>query len=227
MPSGIFYGKDPIMTRIKSILSALSLLVAPQIFANDSATYDITFTSLWNEVDHVSFPNNAHFSPILAVSHNANYEMFSLGSLASPGFEQLAETGSTRTIQQEIRIASNSQSILDVVKSATLWPRRDGDSISFTVDVSRDHPQLSIATMIAPSPDWVVGISNLELVNAGSFVSEYQAYLYAINAGTENGDVGGNFSTNNRATSPREAISGLFLDTGFTKPFARIVIKRQ
>ncbi len=210
---------------IKTILLA-SFITSATTFAEDQATYEVTFTSLWNAEDHISFPRNAHFSPVIAISHNADYEMFKLGSMATTGFEQMAETGATRLLKQEMADALDAGHIFDLAESEALFPRRDGDTLSFTVTLSRDHPYLSLATMIAPSPDWVVGVSNLQLINAGHFISELSADLYALNAGTEEGDVGGNFSINNNATTPQQPIAPLYRGEGFTAPFAKITIKR-
>ena len=47
--------------------------------------------------------------------------------------------------------------------------------------------------------------------------------LYALDGGTESGDVAGNFSINNNATSPKQPINVL-QGSGFDAPFAFVTI---
>ena len=190
----------------------------------EKATYRVTFENLWNKEDHLAFPSNAHFSPIVAVSHTSDFHLFRLGGLASDGFKSLSETGNTRSIRQEIGRAGDS--ILDLRQSEALFPTEALNSLSFDIEVSREHPLFSLTTMIAPSPDWTVGIDSLSLVQGNEFVESYTTQLFAVNAGTENGDFGGNFSLNNRASNPQEPISGLYRKDGLDKAFARVIVER-
>ena len=41
--------------------------------------------------------------------------------------------------------------------------------------------------MIAPSPDWFVGVDSLNLYEDGAFVDEKTVVLYAYDAGTDSG----------------------------------------
>jgi hypothetical protein len=41
--------------------------------------------------------------------------------------------------------------------------------------------------MIAPSPDWFVGVDSLNLFEDGNFVDEKTVVLFAFDAGTDNG----------------------------------------
>ncbi len=220
------------ITKTKKVISTIAL--AAQIFglsnsalAAESATYEIVFTNLWNQADHVSFPANAHFSPILAVSHNENYKMFELGKVASAGFELLAERGRTQSLITDIDAARLEGHTLDQTLGAALWPIRDGiDDVTFQITLDKDHDLISFATMIAPSPDWVVGVDSLDIFVDGSFIESVELELTAINAGTEEGDFAGNFSGDNAETTPIEAISSLDHIPGLAMPFAKVKITK-
>lgn len=193
--------------------------------AEGEATYRVSFQSLWNQVDHISFPGNAHFSDIIAVNHNADYQLFAIGGFATAGMEDLAELGATRKIIGEINQQIRTGSVTEMVITDAFFPARDGDTVSFEIVVSKDSSLISFATMIAPSPDWIVGIDSFNAIEDGKFVENYEQDLFAINAGTEEGDFGGNFSINNDATRPIDPITFL-QGRGLDAPFAKVVIER-
>lgn len=191
-----------------------------------SARYEVIFTDRWNALDHVDYPPNAHYSPIVAINHNADYRIFKLGEFATLGFQQLSETGATQTLRDEIAEARIFNQVGRLVLTDPLFPRQDGRQIKFTINVSLDHPLLSFTTMIAPSPDWTVGLDSVNLLEENTFINYLYFELYATNAGTEEGDYGGNFDTNNPATFPQKEISSLQGQLGFNAPFATVTIRK-
>jgi hypothetical protein len=98
---------------------------------------------------------------------------------------------------------------------------RSESSQTFKITVTKDRPLVSFVTMIAPSPNWVVGLDSLNLVQDGVFVNTYKQSLNAYDAGTEEGDRGENFSTNNASTNPKQRINKLS-GRGFDTPFAEV-----
>lgn len=194
--------------------------------STNTATYEVTFTNLWNAEDHVRFPGNAHFSPIIAVNHNDDFELFAVGERVSDGFEQLAELGNNSLLKDELKLAEEQEkSIGKVTESNSFFPNTKGEEIIFETSVTREKPYLSLATMIAPSPDWIVGFSSLPLYTDGAFVKTIQLDLYALNAGTEEGDIAGNFSIRNEATVPQNKVSPLWRTRGLNRPFATVTLK--
>jgi hypothetical protein len=57
--------------------------------------------------------------------------------------------------------------------------------------------------MVAPSPDWFVGVSGLSLIENGSWVAEKVVQLDPYDAGTDSGVT---FSSANLVTQPPEPI---------------------
>ena len=58
---------------------------------------------------------------------------------------------------------------------------------------------VTIVTMIAPSPDWFIGVTSLNLFENDSFVDEKTVILYAYDAGTDSGI---NYTSPNEVTEP-------------------------
>ena len=53
--------------------------------------------------------------------------------------------------------------------------------------VDCDNPYLTALSMIAPSPDWVVQISNMPLMKYGKFIKKRYGQLIAYDCGTDSG----------------------------------------
>ena len=61
--------------------------------------------------------------------------------------------------------------------------------------------------MVAPSPDWFVGVSGLPLLDdQGRWLRSHEVNLYPWDAGSEQGS---EFSRNNLATSPQGVITSI------------------
>ena len=85
------------------------------VTASENANYTITFDATWSAETHTDFyVSNAHFSPFVAYSHNGSPEthVFDIGSVASQGIEEMAETGETGLLEGEIQSRVTSGSIL-------------------------------------------------------------------------------------------------------------------
>jgi hypothetical protein len=53
--------------------------------------------------------------------------------------------------------------------------------------ISREYPLVSLVAMLAPSPDWFVGVSALDLCEGGRWAAERTVELFAYDAGTDSG----------------------------------------
>ncbi len=62
---------------------------------------------------------------------------------------------------------------------------------------------VSVVTMIAPSPDWFVGVSALPMLQDGVWVDEVVVELWPYDAGTDSGE---SYASGNSATNPAEAV---------------------
>lgn len=197
------------------------LILAFLIFASTSlahlssfaATYELSFRGTWsqNDVEPNRYPRSAHFSPIIGVTHTQGTEFWSNGSAASMGVEQVAELGITGTLTTEI---ANLRSAGEAGETITLDSQFNLPQTGSTrIQVDNDKAFLSLITMIAPSPDWFVGVSALPLQQNGQWRSNITVELRPYDAGTEEGN---DFSLANQATS-----NGLItrLNGGADSPF--------
>ena len=84
------------------------------------------------------------------------------------------------------------------------------------ITVTEDFPLLSLASMIAPSPDWMIYVNSLDLRNATNdgWKDTFTIDLYPYDAGTEDNDIV--YSTSNNPTNPHELISSLQSVTPFS-----------
>lgn len=71
------------------------------------------------------------------------------------------------------------------------------------IKVTEEYPLVTLVTMIAPSPDWLVGVDSLNLYEDGAFVNEKTVVLYGYDAGTDSGTT---YSSPNDPTDPPVSI---------------------
>lgn len=98
---------------------------------------------------------------------------------------------------------------------------------SFTV--SPEFPSVSLISMIAPSPDWFVGVSSLNLCSNSAWVPEYKQALFVYDGGTDSGDRYA-YATKETTTTPKETIKHLQnarFGISTEKPFGSITFRRQ
>ncbi|KFD58685.1 hypothetical protein M514_00378 [Trichuris suis] len=175
----------------------------------DEAKYEIIFDGLWSRQthprDYPSLEHLTHFSDIIGASHSRRYIMWAYGGYASDGMKELAEWGSTQAYEQEIR--EQASEVRTIIKARGLWyPNVQGITRAmFRVD--KYHHLVSLASMLGPSPDWVVGLSsfNLCLKNC-SWIDEKTFYLYPFDAGVDSGIT---YMSPNNPSVPREPIKAI------------------
>lgn len=208
--------------------------------ACDEAKYEVTFEGIWSKYTHPKeFPANfwlTHFSDIIGASHSADFRMWEYGGYASEGLQQVAELGVTKRLESELKAESNK--IRTIIKARGLWyPNLNGKTFAvFRAD--RKHHLMSLVSMLGPSPDWIVGVSALELcLKNCSWSPEKVINLYLWDAGT---DSGASYLSPNLPTEPRDRIRRItpsnpnnpdspFFDTSGSrmKPFAKLTVTRQ
>ena len=204
----------------------LALLSVPGFngFAHaQSAIYRVTLEGKWTTAatpDGV--PGGAHFSPLIGAVHNDQVTFWSEGGTASAGIESMAEVGGTNALKTDITAAgSNAGAVIERIGNI-------GATATVTDDftVTSTHPLVTLLTMVAPSPDWFVGVSGLSLLDAqGDWLAAHMVDLFPYDAGTEEGT---EFSLNNAATSPQGTITSIKGTGKFSnEPIATLTFTRQ
>lgn len=167
-----------------------------------SAEYQLTFEATWSQSTHpTDFPPNPHFSGLIGASQSPAVRLWEEGELASPGIKNMAETGSKSPLDSEIDALIDAGSACAKISGAGLNPSPGTVTVVFTV--SLDCPVVSVVTMIAPSPDWFVGIRGLSLFEDGRWVDQKVVELLPYDAGT---DSGVSYTSPNLATEDPETI---------------------
>ncbi len=171
-----------------------------QSHAQSEARYTITFNSSWNDTDHGTLPGNAHWSDLVGATHNSSITFWELGGLASAGIEDVAELGSNNNFSTEVSNAI-SNSTADQWLQAGFSPFAAISSATLSnVVVSSNYPLLTLASMVAPSPDWFVGVNGFSLLDmGGNWKNNVVMDMFVYDAGTEDGN---GYSTSNAATVP-------------------------
>ena len=188
--------------------------------------YQVEFYSTWSEDTHpYNFPTNPHYSGLIGAIHNESINFWKLGNIATPAIESMAETGSKTLLLEEINNSISNSTSYSVISEAGLTT--SPDSNSFTIDVSIDYPKVTLVSMIAPSPDWFVGVNGILLLKDGDWVERLNIPLYALDAGT---DSGSDYISPDSDTLPREVIKiieGQYVEyNGNTIPFGTLLITK-
>ncbi len=167
------------------------------------ARYRITFDADWTAERHPEqFPGaSAHFSGLVGAVHSEQVIYWEPGQIATAGIEQMAETGSKTLFLDEIDASIANGYAISAINGAGV-STGDGQA-SVEVVVTQDHSQITITSMLAPSPDWFVGLHNVELFDGGAFLESATVDAVLYDSGT---DSGVSFTSSNQDTQPREPV---------------------
>nr|CAD7426797.1 unnamed protein product [Timema monikensis] len=208
--------------------------------ACDEAKYEVTFHGLWTRHTHPRhYPNNSfvtRFSDVIGASHTVDYRFWDYGEIASEGLQEVAEKGSTRMLESELK--AMSEHIRTIIKARGIsYPNITGKTFAvFRVD--NKHHLMSLVSKITPSPDWIVGVAGLELcLRNCTWVKNKVLKLYPWDVGTDSGIT---YEAANSQTIPPEPIRQIltsspnnpespFYDPSGAdmKPMAQLILTRQ
>ena len=181
------------------------------VAANPStAVYGVTFQGTWtSSVTPDGVPGGAHFSRLIGGVHSAAVTFLEGGQTASTGVESMAEVGGVSDLKSEVQTAidASPQTALSVLEGDTGSIGPATAKTLGSVEFTTDFPRVTLTTMVAPSPDWFVGVSGLPLLDdQGRWLRTHEVNLYPWDAGTEDGT---EFSLSNAATNPRGVITSI------------------
>lgn len=125
----------------------------------------------------------------------------------------MAETGRVGTWVDEIEELEGVGEVL----SWEWWfcPAATSNSncgeLEVDIEVGIDHPVLTLAAMIGPSPDWFVGVSELVLIGENGWLEELKVDLHPYDAGTREAN---RFALGGDRTQPPEPIAAITAEDG-------------
>ena len=188
-----------IATAAAAVMTAA--LVASPLRAADQAEYKVSFDATWTAGNHpVDYPGNAHLSGLIGATHNDSYSVFADGMTATPGLEALTERGAHAPLDAEIKsISAGKAGVL--FESGPLFKFPGSIAATFMADGA--HAYVSVAAMVAPSPDWFTGVSHVALMKGGRWIEKATFPLYAWDAGTDRGTT---YAAADQDAMPRQSV---------------------
>jgi len=191
-----------------------------------SARYELTFEATWSSETHPDdFPPNPHFSGLIGAVHGPDTKLWAAGGLASPGMRSMAETGSKRPLNSEIAGLIDSGGACELISGDGIARSPGSASVVFTAELACSR--VSVVTMIAPSPDWFVGVAGLDLIENGVWTDQIELDLVPWDAGSDSGPA---YRSSNSPTDPQGPISTIasapFLNGGDVVPLGTFTITR-
>lgn len=154
------------------------------------ATYEVTFRNLLlpRRFGSKIPAGGLVFSPLAGISHSNRFSVLTVRGYASSEVAMVAKSGNNGPL---LEMASAQQERVGFVKSSmgAEGPTLPGNRTTVTVIVDCDHPFITVISMIAPSPDWIVQINNRNMFNtmSGRFTRGMAGTLIAYDAGVDSG----------------------------------------
>ena len=185
----------------KSLLAVAFTLLAVAFAQDDftpfpgcsgSATYNVTFINRVTARRFGDIPNLPEnglvFSPLAGASHSNRFSFFTIRGFANRAVEDIAELGdNTRFLRLAERIRRQRGEVLSI--DSADGPTFAGQRTTLTLTVDCQHPFMTVLSMLAPSPDWIVQINNLNMFDSsrGRFLRQRRMNLITYDAGTDDG----------------------------------------
>ncbi|MDA0811503.1 MAG: spondin domain-containing protein, partial [Verrucomicrobia bacterium] len=192
-----------------------------------TARFELVFDATWSAATHpTEFPSgNPHFSGLIGTTHNATTSLWSPGGIATPGIQTMAETGGKSPLTAEIDALIAAGRAETLISGAGVGSSPGSVSVTFTA--SQDFPLVSVVSMIAPSPDWFVGVHDMPLFQNGQWIDEMVVSLDPYDSGTDNGTTYASPDSDTNPQVPISRLTGAPLDVeGIIAPLGTFTIRR-
>ncbi|MDY7042546.1 MAG: spondin domain-containing protein [Chloroflexota bacterium] len=198
----------PSETPVKPTSTLPAITAVPTETPAPSAQYQLTFEATWSDATHpIDFPPNPHFSGLIGAAHSSAAHLWQEGERATPGIKNMAELGAKSPLDKEIDSLVAAGSACAKISGGGINPSPGVVTLTFTVN--QECPLVSVVSMIAPSPDWFVGVSGLSLYEDGKWVDEKVVQLLPYDAGT---DSGASYRSPDMPTEDAEAIYAIMVE---------------
>lgn len=192
--------------------------------ATEKVKYQLTFNAVWSAATHpTEFPSGPHFSGLIGMTHNGDIELFKSKHSASPGIKNMAETGGKSPLSSEIDAFIAEKKAKLLIDGGGIG--RSPGSVELEFVIEKSHPLVSVVSMIAPSPDWFISVSNFPLYQNDKWVEDKIIPVDVYDAGT---DAGISFSSPNKSENKKiqKIITPPLAVDGVVKTMGTITFKR-
>ena len=199
--SGNWFNVGTPTSAVQTIIPMTNSRTFFRVVSDFTAQYQVTFDATWSQTTHpTNWPANAHWSGLVGGTHNENVHFFRLGETSSEGIRRMAELGQQATLLTEVATAVTNGTAHLQLAGLGLSSTPGSRSLVFPQPMRRDFPLVTLTSMIAPSPDWFIGVDSLNLIENGQWVSNKVVTLYGNDAGT---DSGASYGSPDLVTAPR------------------------
>eukprot|EP00210_Caulerpa_lentillifera_P004466 g4262.t1 len=189
------------------------------------AHYFIQSDCVWTEDKFpTDYPPHPNFLTMSGVMHNEHYTLFRPGELASDGIKQLAEDGESTILEAEYINCQNAGNCKSGAEGyfTDVCDNTGSDLVDnyvcqndVLIKVTPEHHYVSFAFKLSPSPDWFIGLHDINLCGTNSETGDPEwldryppegtfVTVVPFDAGTDSGTT---FLSPNAPTSPHEPIS--------------------
>ncbi len=149
----------------------------------EPAAYVVTLEATWSAETHPDmFPASAHFSRLTGAAHAEGVALWAAGQPASLGIQDMAERGRTDPLRMEVEALG---AVASYAEGEAVYTSPGTATIEVTV--SDAHPLATVVSMLAPSPDWFIGVAGLDLRTADGWQDRVAVDLEVYDAGTDDG----------------------------------------
>lgn len=159
--------------------------------------------------------------------HNETTHFFRLGETSSEGIRLMAELGQQGTLLTEVAAAMALGTANFQLAGGGISSSPGSRALVFPQVMRRDFPLVTLVSMIAPSPDWFVGVDSLNLLEHDQWVASKVVTLYGADAGTDSGVT---FTSPDQVTVPRGVATQFTgfpaLQNGLIVPFGTFTFTR-
>lgn len=175
-------------------------------------SFRVTFDMMWTQARFgQSVPDNAVISPLTAFSHHMSVKPFASKILVDDAVETVAESGNNMPLIMQLR---ETPGVLRVAHLS--MPTRNDGKAEVVVLANGYSNSLSAIAMLAPTPDWIVFVSDVKLCMDGKWAREVTGDLFAYDAGTE--------VTPGVDQSPRKTVMRILFGLYNTMPVGKVTL---
>ena len=161
------------------------------------AVYEMKFVFTWSKVCQPDYIlDDSHWSPPAGATHSPGYRMWDACMYnASEGVGLVSRTGNTSIVNTEI-IAQGRKNVFDFPMFDT-YPVQSGvGNVSIYLSADRKHQWVSAISMLAPSPDRMVGVADLRLCDGDKWRERVKVCLELFSTATATERVAGPMERN-------------------------------
>lgn len=151
--------------------------VTAQIPCSQEVTYEVVTTCEWTSATHpTDYPSEGiDFSLMCGTVHDGHYRIWQVGGTATPAVKAIAELGNCAPLEEDVtNCESDGYCQEDAYFSWDCESPTDNPTVcTFAGNVTMlgSYSKISMLSMIAPSPDWNIGLDSLDLCHTGTLAS--------------------------------------------------------